>query len=364
MFHKLVTAPGHATKFSDWTETDLPALSIHAVSFDDATLLTLSWSHVFLDAMGRQSLFKAWTAVLNGREEDVPSFVPLRIDPASRIAEKGDPKLHILYSYVLTGFWFALFVLGHLYELLVHSSEAGRMICCPGPWVENLRQQAIADVLANGHDDPNLFLSHGDVLLAWWAKVSVAASRLSSSQPVTIMNVTNLRGIFPEHLPITEEAAFTGNAASSTYTMTTSGELARISIGDLALRLRQDLQKQRTPEQTRHLVAWQVESRKQYKRMPLIGSWNQIMVNWSNWHRARFYELDFSAAVLRPGKPLDSRANKLGRPSFIMPNGHMEGISLRNAGPLMGRDANGDWWMQFVMRADAWAQVEKHFERL
>lgn len=66
VFHELVTALGHATKFSSWTETDLPALCVHVVSFADATLLTLSWSHVFLDAIGRQSLLKAWIAVLNG----------------------------------------------------------------------------------------------------------------------------------------------------------------------------------------------------------------------------------------------------------------------------------------------------------
>ena len=65
-FHELVTCPGHVIAFSSWTETDLPALSVHIVSFADATLLTLSWSHVSLDAMGRQSLLKAWTAVLNG----------------------------------------------------------------------------------------------------------------------------------------------------------------------------------------------------------------------------------------------------------------------------------------------------------
>jgi hypothetical protein len=39
-------------------------------------------------------------------------------------------------------------------------------------------------------------------------------------------------------------------------------------------------------------------------------------------------------------------------------------MSLRNAGPLIGRDANGDWWMQTVLRAGAWARVEEQFKRL
>jgi len=363
-FHDLTTKPGHATQFSSWTETDLPALSVHIVSFDDATLLTLSWSHVFLDAMGRQSLLKAWIAVLDGREDDIPPFVPFHIDPAASIAQGGEPDSHVLYKCVLTGFWFALFVFSYMYEILVHSAEASRMICCPGPWVENLRQQAIADVLASGHNDKNVFLSHGDVLLAWWTKVSTAAQNLSTNQPINIMNVANLRGLFPDRLPENSEAVYLSNAAISANTFTTSGKLASMSVGELALRLRQDLQAQRTPEQARHLVAWQHESKKQYGRLPLVGSWNQLTVGFSNWHRARFFDMDFSGAVLRPGTALESRANKLGQPSLILPNGHANGFSVRNVGPLMGRDAAGNWWMQSMLRTGAWPHIERQLEKL
>lgn len=364
IFHDFVTSSNHATIFSNWLETDIPALSIHIISFKDATLLTISWPHVLLDGLGRQSLLQAWTAVLNGREADVPPFLPLHVDPVHEISQNGTPTSHVLYNYLLTGLWFALFVAGYMYELFVHSAEATRMIYCPGPWVESMRLQAIADVRAAGNDDANLFLSHGDVLLAWWVKVAVAAQGFSSGQPVNIMNVTNLRGLFPEELPETEKAAYIGNAAFSTYTITTSGRLAATSVGELALRLRQDLQKQRTREQTRHLVAWQLESKRQYGRTPLIGSWNQALMGWSNWHRGRFYDMDFSGAVLRPGIPLENRANKLGQPSTILANGHANGFSTRNIGPLIGRDANGDWWMQSNLRAGAWAHIEKQLERL
>jgi hypothetical protein len=364
-FHDLVTRPGHASIFSDWIDSDLPALSVHVVSFDDATLLTISWSHVFLDALGRQSLLQAWTSVLDGREEDVPAFMPFHVDPAHEIARGGDPKKHIMSHYALTGIWFAMFVVGYLYELFVHSAEAGRMICIPGPWVENLREQAIADVLASGHSKNDLFLSHGDVLLAWWAKTSTTAQRLGSSQPVNIMNVTNVRGLFPDLLPDKGAAeVYTTNAALTANTFVTCGELKSMSVGALALRVRQDLQTQRTSEQVRHFVAWQLESMKKIGRSPLLGSWNQTLLAWSNWHRARLYDVDFSAAVVRPGLPLESRSNKLGQPSFILPSGHANGMSLRNAGPLIGRDANGDWWMQTVLRAGAWARVEEQFKRL
>ena len=362
-FHDLVTRPGHGSTFSHWTDTDEPALSVHVVSFNDATLLTISWSHVFLDALGRQSLLHAWTSVLDGREEDVPAFVPFNVDPAPEIARGGDPKKHIMYHYALTGIWFAMFVVGYLYELFVHSAEEGRMICLPGSWVDELRQQAISDVSGDKED---VFLSHGDVILAWWAKVSVAAQRLGSSQPVNIMNVTNVRGLFPDLLPDNKgaTAVYTTNAALAANTLITCGELNNRSVGALALRIRQDLQTQRTPEQVRHFVAWQLESSQKLGRSPLLGSWNQIVLSWSNWHRARLYDVDFSSAVVKPGLPLETRSNKLGQPSFILPNGHAKGFSLRNGGPLIGRDANGDWWMQTILRAGAWARVEEAVRRL
>ncbi|KAM0704785.1 hypothetical protein Q7P35_007571 [Cladosporium inversicolor] len=347
-FHELVTAPGHATKFSTWLETDLPALSVHIVSFADATLLSISWSHVFLDAT----------------EEDVPPFVPFHVDPSESIAKGGQPSAHALYKHALNGFRFALFVVGFMYELIVHSAEASRLICCPGPWVENLRQQAIADAIASGNAEKDLFLSHGDVLLAWWTKVLTKAQNLSSSQPVNIMNVANLRGLFPDHLPENTEAAYISNAAISAHTFTTSGELASMSAGELALRLRQDLQAQRTPEQARHFVAWQRESVKQIGRSPLFGSWNQINVGFSNWHLGRFFDMDFSGAVLRPGTPLEKRSNKLGQPSLVLPDGHADGFRVRNIGPLIGRDAAGNWWIQCSLRSSAWAHVEKQFEKL
>lgn len=52
-FHELVSCPNHATTFSDWTETDRPAFAIHIVSFEDVTLLIMSWPHIFLDALGQ-----------------------------------------------------------------------------------------------------------------------------------------------------------------------------------------------------------------------------------------------------------------------------------------------------------------------
>lgn len=144
------------------------------------------------------------------------------------------------------------------------------------------------------------------------------------------MNVANLRGLLPDHLPENIEAVYISNAAISAYSLTTSGELAPISVSELALRLRRDLQEQRTPGQARHFVAWQHESVEKNRRSPLIGVWNQITVGLSNWHRGHSFDMNFSSAVLRPGTLLEKVSNKLGQPSLILTNGHADGFSTRN----------------------------------
>jgi hypothetical protein len=142
-------------------------------------------------------------------------------------------------------------------------------------------------------------------------------------------------------------------------TLTTVGDLEKMSVGELAARVRADLKTQRATKQAKSMVAWQLDCFRKGTRFPTVGSWNQIIFSWSNWSRARFYEVDFSSAVTKRGPDVIDRKTKLGQPGFIMNRGHGDGISTRNGGPLIGQDANGDWWVDWVMRAEAWPEVEK-----
>ncbi|KAJ4312152.1 hypothetical protein N0V94_007590 [Neodidymelliopsis sp. IMI 364377] len=292
---------------ADWTTTDHPPLSVHVISFTDATLVTLSWPHVFSDAAGIHNLLEAWVAVLEGREEEVPSLMPFEEDPVVSIAANAKSSDHILSSTALTGIWFFLFVIGYIYELIVHSKEASRM-------------------------------------------------HLRPSQPVHVINVMDIRQ--PSRiLPISGEKSYVGNAVGGAVTFTTVAELEKLSVSELAFRVRKDLEKQRSPDQVEAYIAWSHDCYSKSGRFPLAGSWNQIIFSLSNWTRAKFYEVDFSKA----GPDLEERATKLGRPSFLMASGGVQGLSLRNGGPLLGKDANGNWWITWVLRAKAWSEIEKAF---
>ncbi|OWY57736.1 lysr family regulatory protein [Alternaria alternata] len=81
------------TVLDDWIHTDKAQLGLHVVSFKDTTLVTLTWLHTLLDAMGRQALLKAWQAVLEGRDDDVPEFWGFDFDPLAQLgAPLGEDK--------------------------------------------------------------------------------------------------------------------------------------------------------------------------------------------------------------------------------------------------------------------------------
>jgi len=353
-----VTRPGRPTKLEQWIEQGHPGLSVHVVSFTDATLVTLSWNHVFFDALGRQDFLLAWQAVLNGKDDEVLRFIPYEEDPLLSLAEGANPRDHVLYGLALTGIWFVLFVMSFIYEVVVHSKEAGRMVRFPKAWVEDLRENAMAELRTKGVAEKDAFLSHGDVLLAFWAKTTLAAQHLRPSQPLYMINAMNLRGA-SEEVPVPGKVAYIGNAATGSITISTAAEIERSSVGELASRIREDLKKQRAPDQVKAQVAWQLQCYDKGARAPLAGHWNQLMFSWSNWSRAKFYDVDFSSAVVKTGLSDSERSTKVGQPSLIMNGGHTNGISLRNGGPLIGQDANGDWWANWVMRAEAWPQVEE-----
>ena len=45
----------------DFLTTDMPQMSLHITSFNDATLVGLSWPHTLMDVMGQQALLNAWS---------------------------------------------------------------------------------------------------------------------------------------------------------------------------------------------------------------------------------------------------------------------------------------------------------------
>jgi hypothetical protein len=82
-------------------------LTINFTTFPDATLVTLSWLHMFLDAMSQHKLLAAWTAALEGRDSDIPAFDGIDFDPLATLGDpislssKTDPDTPMEEPYIL-----------------------------------------------------------------------------------------------------------------------------------------------------------------------------------------------------------------------------------------------------------------------
>ena len=84
------------------------------------------------------------------------------------------------------------------------------------------------------------------------------------------------------------------------------------------------------------------------------------MLVFSNWTKGNFYNVDFSAAVIKAGK--ERPEGRVGKPAYIHVNGYQNGISMRNAGPIYGKDEGGNYWMHTPMRLENWEIVQKAFD--
>ena len=104
-------------KLDDYVFSDEPQLSLHIVSFGDATLVSLTWLHTFLDAMGTSALFNAWTLVLCGQEGLVPPLHGFNTDLLANLG--ASPTVQsVLTSRQITGLRMLLFATRSVVELV------------------------------------------------------------------------------------------------------------------------------------------------------------------------------------------------------------------------------------------------------
>lgn len=181
------------TRIEDWLYSDRPQLVIDVVLFGDATLLTVTFMHTLMDAMGLSSFLKAWTAVMNGREDQVPTFQQIGEDPAARFTDRTPAGTYVNSSFLLTGVRLLGFIASYLFELVWHRGQNERVICIPGRCVDEMREQALHELAQQNKEGPAPFLSESDVLLAWWLKALIKALNSSPNRLVSLLNVFDIR---------------------------------------------------------------------------------------------------------------------------------------------------------------------------
>ncbi|KAF2470369.1 uncharacterized protein BDR25DRAFT_34308 [Lindgomyces ingoldianus] len=392
-FRDILTPPDQPSKLEDWIYTDRAQLQLHVVSFTDATLVTLTWLHTLLDAMGRNQLLRAWSAMLEGREQDIPDLYGYDFDPLATLgAPKSlpDSKLEdndadeeeepfVLAHKMLKGWKMLLFAFRFVWDLTMHRAEHQRMICIPPSFLSNLKTSAMADLknisplsIVMDTSNPSFskpFLSDGDILAAWWLRTLIPSQpwshRASPRKTIAFMNVFGMRSVLtttaPALLPPGPGTAFISNAVMAIHSHFTFQGLLSKPLGLVAAQIRTDLAQQSTRSQVDAQARLMRNGWRDSGYAPVYGESDMAIAVISNWTKGRMFETDFSAAVVSGGRRAGSMR---GRPSYVQADGCANGFSVRNSGCVVGRDGEGNYWVSAMLRPKVWDEVEKAIRRM
>ncbi|KAH6873206.1 hypothetical protein BKA58DRAFT_162573 [Alternaria rosae] len=391
----------------DWLYDDKAQLGLHVASFKDASLVTLTWLHTLLDAMGRQTLLRAWTAVLEGRDDDVPEFWGYDFDPLeqlgapldednqdaegtstahAQVQEEAQSQIWMVLSNLKT--WLSRLVdpratFAYLYSQFfrLETMQNGRMLYMPADYMTRLRTEATRDLTSldasqityntTTSSAPKPFLSDGDIFSAWLIRhlVSTNTSLLNSRpvRPIVILNVLGMRDVLSTSSSkyealIPRGKAYVANCTAGIISPFSVQQFLSMPLGHIAARIRKDLVEQGTREA---VEASQRASRsgQQKATPPADAQMAPVVFVFSNWAKAKLFETDFSAAVVSDKDDGDGstiRPTK-GRPTYISVYGNDRRVNGLGKGPggvgnCVGKDARGGYWFGAISSAREFAE--------
>ncbi|KAL1994268.1 hypothetical protein VTN49DRAFT_2937 [Thermomyces lanuginosus] len=363
-YNSLLEDPRLPRDYKEWVNSDMPQLGLRIVTFADATCITVTFLHTLTDLMGLAIILRAWVAVLDGKEEDVPPFVGFDTDPMLLALEGKPPPRFILVDKIMRGLSLFVFGIRTMFQSYWYPPE-GRYVFLPAEKVRRLREDALRE-LATQNPDKVPSVSENDILSAWWTRALVRVVRPAVDRTITIMNAFDCRGVLTEMglIPSPDVGLIT-NAVNGIWTVLSARQVLEEPLGSLALQTRRSLEQQRTVEQVRAGLAEAKDSQDRTGFFYVVGNAGMMMVTFSNWQKAKFFTLDFSPAVTKVGTPLDKRDNQLGRPSYISVLGMTAGsIPLTHGCVVVGKDEKGNYWFGMQLPRTLWAGVEQQMREM
>ncbi|KAK2800827.1 hypothetical protein FQN50_007968 [Emmonsiellopsis sp. PD_5] len=365
-FQAFAARQGPPATLEDFIYHDTPQLSLHITSFNDATLVALSWPHTLMDVMGQQALLRGWSLVLAGRESEVPPMLGAREDAicaaADASVEKGEEEEFRLGQQQLKGWAMLKFGLRFAWDLLWNRVVETRTIFLPKSVVAELRRQAQADLAQGVGGEQQPFLSDGDVLTAW--AVRAVASSLPQPRPVTVLHALNAR--FRLSSLVQASGVYVQNMAVAAFTFLSS-EVATGPLGSIAMENRRHLMEQSTEAQ---VLAFLRELRRESMSGSdpaslVCGQPDALLMPFTNWTRADFFKTaDFSPVLVRAGDRGPSRSNPPGTMVFHHAQSMRQNTAARNVIVVLGKDHGDNYWLTGALLPAAWAKIEEDMNRM
>ncbi|KAJ5983597.1 hypothetical protein N7481_005696 [Penicillium waksmanii] len=352
------------TTFQQLVQEKLPLISLHISSFRDATLVSLVWPHVLMDAFGGQALLAAWSSVLATREEDIPTISGARNDPLREAVSSNPEKWEELKleKRRLKGMDLFKFLSRYLWNNIRDAPRERRVIYLPKIFLDrmkNLAQKQIHET--HSCRDSGVFFSSGDALVAWVTRAMALSE--STPRPITILSLLNSRFRLPEF--INSAGVFLQNLTLGTYTFLSSQE-ARGPIGPIALSHRQHFNEQSTEKQVRAFMRTGYQDIDAGKTPGvLFGEANALPIILNNMVKADLIKtVDFRAAVVRQGDTSKNRANPLGTMLMYYYENVGEPYKGFNLFTMLGQDYAGNHWLMGTLLPRAWDKIMEELGNL
>ncbi|KZL83357.1 lysr family regulatory protein [Colletotrichum incanum] len=350
---ELIHGPKTPKGLTDYLYSDRSELGLRIVSFKDSTVIVLHWIHLAFDAIAKKSLLEAWLLALNGKLDLIPE--PLLPDSyALKDLGKTAAKPHSLADRRMSVFGTALWALRNIYRLAFCKKEH-RMVCVPAEFLARLKEKALEQNVLEERDggtiakmpEEKLFLSDGDVLVAWVTRLSLSNFPEDSKRLVAVQQAYQWRPVLEDLLP--SDKPFLCNCVGFLVTLMSASDVLNKPLGHLASAIRRSITEQGTREQVEAYSSL-VRQDPRTKSPPLFGCSSMQLLMFSNWHKANIYGFDLSAAAIQPrDKPL--------LPSYVQtvqgPYNFTDGIII------LGKDADGNYWLSGHKVKGEWSAMEK-----
>lgn len=346
----------------DFIYQDIPQLSLHVTSFNNATLVGLLWPHTLMDVMGQQALLRGWSLVLADREAEVPPMLGAREDAMCVATDaSAESEEFELGQKRLRGWHMLKFGLRFAWDLISNRVVETRTIFLPKKVVNELCHQAQCDLAANGTGNKRTFISEGDVLTAWATRE--VASSLPTPRPVTVLHALNARF----RLTALAEASgvYVQNMALAAFTFM-APNVATGPLGPAALENRRHLMMQSREGQA---LAFMRELRREPESgrdpgLVVCGESNALLISFTNWTKADFFNVaDFGSAVVRGGETGQSRSNAPGTIVFHHAQSMRQNPAARNVFVVLGKDNSDNYWLTGILPPAAWTNIEGDLNR-
>lgn len=299
------------------------------------------------------SLLEAWSNVLAGRPEAVTPMIGYRDDPLHGLWNPPPKQTHALADQVLNGPGWQLKYWGlrSLYEAWRMVDIQARTVCIPGRVIEAMVKDA------RSHLPPgSKFISRGDVLAAVSCLIRARAEGPSSTREVMTIMALDPRGHAKS--VFRQDAAYVQNSPANIHVSCPANVAQKLSLGQLALLIREKVGTQMDEDQLKASAALSVETMKTSDLPVIFGSKDMATTFISNWTKGKFSErMDFGPAVVKEAPaPRASPKNKPGHPVnwTVSDPSHNLVTGITSLFVVVGDDDHGNMWMTNTLPMSMW----------